>query len=55
MQLFSFLRGTARYAERLASHNLGLGLHASLRAWLYRRLTQLGSLASCPARTGAIC
>ena len=42
MQLFSFLRGTARYAERLASHNLGLGLQAGLRAWLYRRLT------SCP-------
>ena len=41
MQLFSFLRRTARYAERLASHNLGLGLQAGLRAWLYRRLTQL--------------
>ena len=41
VQLFSFLRGTARYAERLASHNLGLGLQAGLRAWLYRRLTQL--------------
>ena len=41
VQLFSFLRGTARYAERLASHNLGLGLQGGLRAWLYRRLTQL--------------
>jgi thiol reductant ABC exporter CydC subunit len=41
VQLFSFLRGTARYAERLASHNLGLGLQAGLRAWLYRRLEPL--------------
>ena len=32
VQLFSFLRGTARYVERLASHNLGLGLQAGLRA-----------------------
>ncbi len=41
VQVLSLLRGTARYAERLASHNLGLGLQAGLRAWLYRRLTQL--------------
>ena len=41
VQLFSFLRGTARYAERLASHNLGLGLQAGVRSWLYRRLEQL--------------
>jgi ATP-binding cassette, subfamily C, bacterial CydCD len=41
VQLFSFLRGTARYAERLASHNLGLGLQAGLRAWLYRHLERL--------------
>jgi len=41
VQLFSFLRGTARYAERLASHSLGLSLQADLRAWLYRRLAQL--------------
>jgi thiol reductant ABC exporter CydC subunit len=41
VQVFSFLRGTARYVERLASHNLGLGLQAGLRAWLYHRLAQL--------------
>ena len=41
VQLFSFLRGSARYAERLASHNLGLGLQAAVRSWLYRRLEQL--------------
>ena len=41
VQLFSFLRGTARYVERLASHSLGLSLQAGLRAWLYRRLAQL--------------
>ena len=41
VQLFSFLRGTARYVERLASHSLGLSLQAELRAWLYRRLAQL--------------
>ena len=41
VQLFSFLRGSARYAERLASHNLGLGLQAGVRSWLYRRLEQL--------------
>jgi ATP-binding cassette subfamily C protein CydCD len=41
VQLFSFLRGTARYGERLASHNLGLGLQAGLRSWLYRRLERL--------------
>jgi ATP-binding cassette, subfamily C, bacterial CydCD len=41
VQLFSFLRGTARFAERLASHSLGLSLQAGLRAWLYRRLAQL--------------
>ena len=28
-------------AERLASHNLGLGLQAGVRSWLYRRLEQL--------------
>ncbi len=41
VQLFSFLRATARYVERLASHNLGLGLQAGVRSWLYRRLEQL--------------
>ena len=41
VQLFSFVRGTARYVERLASHNLGLGLQAGLRGWLYRRLGKL--------------
>ena len=41
VQLFSFLRGTARYVERLASHNLGLGLQAGVRSWLYRRLELL--------------
>jgi ATP-binding cassette subfamily C protein CydCD len=41
VQLFSFLRGTARYVERLASHSLGLSLQAGLRAWLYRRLAHL--------------
>ena len=41
VQLFSFLRGTARYVERLASHNLGLGLQAGVRSWLYCRLEQL--------------
>jgi hypothetical protein len=41
VQLFSFLRGTARFVERLASHSLGLSLQAELRAWLYRRLAQL--------------
>ncbi len=41
VQLFSFLRGIARYAGRLASHNLGLGLQAGVRSWLYRRLEQL--------------
>ena len=41
VQLFSLLRGTARYVERLASHNLGLGLQAGVRTWLYRRLAQL--------------
>jgi ATP-binding cassette subfamily C protein CydCD len=41
VQLFSFLRGIARYVERLASHSLGLSLQAGLRAWLYRRLARL--------------
>jgi thiol reductant ABC exporter CydC subunit len=41
VQLFSLLRGTARHAERLASHNLGLGLQAGVRTWLYRRLEPL--------------
>ena len=43
VQLFAFLRGSARYGERLASHNLGLGLQAALRAWLYG-----GWSGSCP-------
>ena len=42
VQLFSLLRGTARYAERLASHDLGLRVQAGLRGWLYRRLEHLG-------------
>ena len=41
VQVLSLLRGTARYAERLASHGLGLGLQAGLRSWLYRRLERL--------------
>jgi thiol reductant ABC exporter CydC subunit len=41
VQLFSLLRGTARYAERLASHDLGLRVQAGLRGWLYRRLEHL--------------
>jgi thiol reductant ABC exporter CydC subunit len=41
VQLFAFLRGSARYGERLASHNLGLSLQAALRAWLYGRLERL--------------
>lgn len=41
VQIFAFLRGTARYAERLASHNVGLTAQARLRSWLYRRLAQL--------------
>jgi ATP-binding cassette, subfamily C, bacterial CydCD len=41
VQVLSLLRGTARYAERLASHGLGLGLQADLRSWLYRRLERL--------------
>jgi thiol reductant ABC exporter CydC subunit len=41
VQVLSLLRGTARYAERLASHRVGLGLQAALRTWLYRRLERL--------------
>ena len=41
VQVLSLLRGTARYAERLASHSVGLGLQAGLRTWLYRRLERL--------------
>jgi ATP-binding cassette subfamily C protein CydCD len=41
VQIFAFLRGTARYAERLASHNVGLTAQARLRSWLYYRLAQL--------------
>jgi ATP-binding cassette subfamily C protein CydCD len=41
VQLFALARGVARYGERLASHDLGLGLQARLRAWLYRRLERL--------------
>jgi thiol reductant ABC exporter CydC subunit len=41
VQVLSLLRGTARYAERLASHSVGLGLQAALRTWLYRRLERL--------------
>ena len=41
VQLFAFLRGSARYGERLASHNLGLSLQAALRSWLYGRLERL--------------
>jgi ATP-binding cassette, subfamily C, bacterial CydCD len=41
VQLFSLLRGTARYAERLASHDLGLRVQVGLRGWLYRRLEHL--------------
>lgn len=40
-QAFSLLRGTARYGERIASHDLGLRLQARLRVWLYRRLEPL--------------
>lgn len=41
VQVLSLLRGTARYAERLASHSVGLGLQGGLRTWLYRRLGRL--------------
>jgi ATP-binding cassette subfamily C protein CydCD len=41
VQVLSLLRGTARYAERLASHSVGLGLQAGLRTWLYRHLERL--------------
>ena len=41
VQLFSLVRAFARYGERLASHNLGLGVQAGLRIWLYRRLASL--------------
>ena len=41
VQVFALARGAARYGERLASHDLGLGLQARLRAWLYRRLERL--------------
>jgi ATP-binding cassette, subfamily C, bacterial CydCD len=41
VQLFALARGAARYGERLASHDLGLGLQARLRTWLYRRLERL--------------
>jgi ATP-binding cassette subfamily C protein CydCD len=41
VQVFSLLRGTARYAERLASHSAGLRLQATLRTWLYRCLERL--------------
>ena len=41
VQVFSLVRGFARYGERLASHSLGLGLQAGLRAWLYRCLENL--------------
>jgi ATP-binding cassette subfamily C protein CydCD len=41
VQLFSFVRGCARYGERLASHNFGLRLQARLRSWLYRCLEEL--------------
>src|ERR1700734_2651521 len=41
VQALSLLRGTARYAERLASHSVGLGLQAGLRTWLYRCLERL--------------
>jgi hypothetical protein len=54
VQLFSFLRGTARYVERLASHNLGLGLQAGCGpgctvAW------NSSSRPRCRAGTVAIC
>ena len=42
VQLFSLLRGTARYAERLASHDLGLRMQAGLRGWLYRQAAAPG-------------
>ncbi len=41
VQLFSFLRGAARYGGKLASHDLGLSFQARSRAWLYRRLERL--------------
>ena len=41
VQVLSLLRGITRYAERRASHNLGLGFQAALRTWLYRRLEPL--------------
>jgi thiol reductant ABC exporter CydC subunit len=41
VQVLSLVRGTARYADRLASHGVGLGLQAGWRTWLYRRLERL--------------
>jgi ABC-type transport system involved in cytochrome bd biosynthesis fused ATPase/permease subunit len=41
VQVLALLRGTARYAERLASHSVGLGLQAALRTWPYRHLERL--------------
>jgi ATP-binding cassette subfamily C protein CydCD len=41
VQVLALSRGAARYGERLASHDLGLGVQARLRAWLYRRLERL--------------
>jgi ATP-binding cassette subfamily C protein CydCD len=41
VQLFALARAAARYGERVAGHDLGLGLQARLRSWLYRRLARL--------------
>jgi thiol reductant ABC exporter CydC subunit len=38
VQLFALLRGTARYGERLASHDLALRVLGRLRAWAYAHI-----------------
>jgi thiol reductant ABC exporter CydC subunit len=38
VQLFALLRGTARYGERLASHDLALRILGRVRAWAYAHI-----------------
>jgi ATP-binding cassette subfamily C protein/ATP-binding cassette subfamily C protein CydC/ATP-binding cassette subfamily C protein CydCD len=41
VRLFALLRGTARYGERLASHDLALRALARMRGWAFARLEPL--------------
>jgi thiol reductant ABC exporter CydC subunit len=41
VRLFALLRGTARYGERLASHDLALRALARMRVWAFTRLEPL--------------